>query len=106
MTERERGPLTEAMFYILMSLLRHDVCGTDIADFVCGRTDGRVRIGPGTLYTLLGKFQTEQLITEIAVEGRKRTYRITEKGKTVYYDELARLRRCVADAEKEEEECL
>ena len=33
------------------------------------------------------------------MEGRKRTYRITDKGRKAFDEELARLRQCVADAE-------
>ena len=97
-----RGPLTEAMFYVLMSFLRRDMCGTEITEFVEGRTKGRVKLGPGTLYTLLGKFQEEKLIQETQVDGRRRTYRLTEKGRAVYREELERLRACLADAEEEE----
>ena len=97
-----RGPLTEPMFYVLMSFLRRDMCGTEITEFVEGRTKGRVKLGPGTLYTLLGKFQEEKLIQETQVDGRRRTYRLTEKGRAVYREELERLRACLADAEEEE----
>ena len=97
-----RGPLTEPMFYVLMSFLRQDMCGTEITEFVEGRTKGRVKLGPGTLYTLLGKFQEEKLIQETQVDGRRRTYRLTEKGRAVYREELERLRACLADAEEEE----
>ena len=99
---KSRGPLTEPMFYVLMSFLKRDMCGTEITEFVERRTGGRVRLGPGTLYTILAKFQEEQLIEETAVEGRKRTYRITEKGRTLYHEELERLRSCVIDGESEE----
>ena len=101
MGSSHRGPLTEPMFYVLMSFLRRDMCGTEITEFVERRTRGRVKLGPGTLYTLLGKFQDEQLIQETEVDGRKRTYRITPKGRQVFQDELERLRACVADAEEE-----
>ena len=97
-----RGPLTEPMFYVLMSFLRRDMCGTEITEFVEGRTKGRVKLGPGTLYTLLGKFQEEKLIQETQVDGRRRTYRLTEKGRAVDREELERLRACLADAEAEE----
>ena len=100
---KDRGALTEPMFYVLMSFLKRDMCGTEIAEFVERRTRGRVRLGPGTLYTLLGKFQDEKLIVETEVEGRKRTYHLTEKGRGVYLDEVERLRTCLLDAEKEEE---
>ena len=63
---------------------------------------GRVPLGPGTLYTILAKFQEEGLIREAAVEGRKRTYAITVRGRAVFRQELSRLRLCVADGEREE----
>lgn len=96
--------LTESMFYVLMALMREAMCGIDIAEFIKRRTGGRVRIGPATLYTILAKFEKERFIREIEVEGRKRTYSITEKGKTAYEQELHRLILCVADAQNEEKE--
>ena len=101
MGSKERGPLTEPMFYVLMSFLRRDMCGTEITEFVEQKTRGRVRLGPGTLYTLLAKFQDEGLIKETMVDGRKRTYRLTGKGRAAYREELDRLRACVADGEEE-----
>lgn len=98
---KERGPLTEPMFYILMSFLKRDMCGIEITAFVEEKTRGRLRLGPGTLYTILGKFQEEKYIEETEVEGRKRTYRLTEKGRAAYAEELQRLRECIADAEEE-----
>lgn len=102
MGSKDRGALTEPMFYVLMSFLHGEMCGTEISEFVQKRTSGRVTLGPGTLYTLLGKFQEEKLIEETAVSGRKRTYRITEKGRTAYREELARLHACLYDAQAEE----
>lgn len=98
---KERGALTEPMFYVLMSFLRRDMCGIDITEFVEQKTHGRVRLGPGTLYTLLGKFLDGGLIEETEVDGRKRTYRITQKGWEAYREELERLRACVRDGEEE-----
>ena len=100
MGTKERGPLTEPMFYVLMSFLQQEMCGIEITEFVSQKTGGRVVLGPGTLYTLLGKFQEEHLIEEAQVEGRKRTYRLTEKGREVYLAELERLRTCVRDGEE------
>ena len=93
--------LTESMFYVLMSLLHKEKCGTEMAEFAEKKTGGRVRMGPGTLYTILGKFEEEALIREVWVQGRKRTYKITEKGRARYEEELARLCACLADAESE-----
>ncbi len=93
--------LTETMFYVLMAFRDSEMCGIDIAEFIESRTNGRVKIGPATLYTILGKFEKEKLITEINVEGRKRTYRITARGTDVYETELTRLKACISDAEEE-----
>ncbi|HJB12402.1 MAG TPA: PadR family transcriptional regulator [Candidatus Oscillibacter excrementigallinarum] len=94
--------LTESMFYVLLSLLRQERCGTEIVQYVDDATAGRVPLGPGTLYTILAKFQEEGLIRETAVEGRKRTYAITDRGRALFRQELSRLRLCVADGEREE----
>lgn len=99
MAKKSLEVLTETMFYVLMAFQRQEMCGADIVQFIGERTKHRIRIGPGTLYTILAKFEEENLIEETAVEGRKRTYRITEKGRTLYADEVARLRLCIADAE-------
>lgn len=98
---KERAALTEPMCYVLMSFLHQEVCGIEITEFVEKKTGGRLRLGPGTLYTLLGKFQEERLIEETRTEGRKRTYRITNKGREAYLEELERLRACVRDGEEE-----
>ena len=98
---RDRGWLTEPMFYVLMSFLKQDRCGIEITDFVRRRTRGRVLLGPGTLYTILAKFQSEGLLEETEIQGRKRTYRITHRGRRIYAEEVERLRRCLLDAEEE-----
>lgn len=92
--------LTESMFYVLMALRHGPMCGIDAAEYVEKRTKGRIKLGPATLYTILGKFEKEKYIREMLVEGRKRTYCITEKGLRAYDEELARLRRCISDAEE------
>ena len=94
--------LTESMFYVLLSLLKQERCGTEIVQYVDDRTAGRVPLGPGTLYTILSKFEKEKLIQETEVEGRKRTYRITAKGIIALQDEIERLKLCLKDAESED----
>lgn len=94
--------LTESMFYVLIALLRQERCGTEIVQYVDDTTAGRVALGPGTLYTILAKFEEEGLIRETAVEGRKRTYAITDRGRSLFRQELYRLKLCVADGDREE----
>lgn len=99
MPKKSMDTLTESMFYVLMALMTGPLCGIDIADFIEKRTKGRLKMGPATLYTILGKFEKEKYIRELCVEGRKRTYEITGKGFEAYRDELNRLKQCVIDAE-------
>lgn len=82
--------LTEPMYYILISLLE-ERCGVDIMEAVSKISKGRVKVGPGTLYNLLGKFEKEKIIKETEVQGRKRSYIITDKGKEILQDEYKRL---------------
>lgn len=99
MPKKSMDILTESMFYVLMALMEAPLCGIDIADAIDRRTGGRLKIGPATLYTVLGKFEKEGYIREISVVGRKRTYEITGKGAQAYREELDRLKQCVLDAE-------
>ncbi len=94
--------VSESMFYTLMALLVGESSGTEIASKVETITNGRVKLGPATLYTILGRFEEEKVITETRTEGRKRFYILTEKGRKIYFDELSRLEICVADAKKHE----
>lgn len=96
--------LTESMFYVLMAFSKGPMCGIEIADYVEKRTNGRVLLGPATLYTILGKFEKEKWIKETEVEGRKRTYQITDTGLTAYEQEVERLKRCVQDSEAAQQE--
>ena len=82
--------LTEQMFYILLCL-KNECCGTDIMEKVRQITNGRIILGPGTLYNLLEQFVYEEIITETKVEGRKRSYLITDAGRKALEDEYRRL---------------
>lgn len=82
--------LTEQMFYILLCL-RRECCGMDIMDMVPSQTNGRVNVGSGTLYNLLDQFLEEGMIRETRVEGRRRSYVLTEKGKQTLDAEYRRL---------------
>lgn len=88
--------LTEQMFYILLCL-KNECCGTDIMEKVRKITNGRITVGPGTLYNLLEQFVEENLIIETKVEGRRRSYMLTDKGKEVLENEYNRIRKQADD---------
>ena len=98
--------LTESMFYVLMAFVSGPMCGIEVAKYIETRTKGRVLLGPGTLYTILGKFVKEKWIKEIELEGRKCTYQITAKGVDAYEQEVRRLKTCVQDALDAQMDCV
>ena len=83
--------LTEQMFYILLCL-REECYGMDILDRVPAMTGGRVSVGSGTLYNLLEQFCAAGMIRETKVEGRKRSYLLTAKGRETLDKEYKRIR--------------
>jgi len=82
--------LTEQMFYILMCL-KEECYGLDILDRVPQMTGKRVTVGSGTLYNLLEQFLEEGFIRETKVEGRRRSYLLTEKGRALLQKEYERI---------------
>lgn len=91
MPKKQLETLTEPMYYTLIALLQPR-CGIEISDFVKELTKERVHLVPGTLYTMLSKFESEAMIEEIETSGRKRTYQITAKGKAMLEAEYHRLK--------------
>lgn len=91
--------LTEQMFYILLCLTQ-ECYGMDILDRVPEMTDGRVGVGSGTLYHLLEQFLDAGMIRETKVEGRRRSYILTGKGREMLDREYARLRAQAVDYER------
>lgn len=82
--------LTEQMFYILMCL-KEECYGLDILDRVPQMTENRVKVGSGTLYNLLEQFLEEGFIRETKVEGRRRSYLLTDKGREQLQKEYKRI---------------
>ena len=103
MAREKYRTLTEQMFYILLCLVR-ERCGVDIMEQVRTMTQGRVVIGPGTLYSLLESFQSEGFIRETQVDGRRRSYQITAAGRVLLKTEKERLSKQTEDYENFYEE--
>ena len=82
--------LTEQMFYVLLCL-KEECYGQDILDRVPAMTENRVSVGSGTLYNLLEQFLSEGMIIETKVEGRRRSYILTDKGKEMLDKEYQRI---------------
>ena len=88
--------LTEQMFYTLLCL-KEECCGMDILDRVPVMTGQRIKIGSGTLYTLVEQFLEAGMICETRVEDRRRSYVLTQKGRQMLQRECERLERQLED---------
>lgn len=88
--------LTEQMYYILLCLSR-ECCGMDIMERIPALTQGRVRVGSGTLYNLLEQFEQAGMIRQTRAEGRRRSYLLTDTGRQMLASEYRRLCAQAAD---------
>lgn len=88
--------LTEQMYYLLLAL-HQPGHGYAIMERVRTLSHDRLQIGPGTLYTLLGRFEKEGLISLDKVEDTRKIYCLTDLGRETLEREYQRLRRQVAD---------
>lgn len=91
-------PLQPSVFHILMALADEDRHGYAIIQEVLSRTDGHVRLSPGTLYRSIQRMLDEDLIVEVHErpapeldDERRRYYRITKFGRAVAREEANRL---------------
>lgn len=93
--------LTQPMYYILLSLKekRH---GYEIMQYVDWLTDGRVKVGPGTLYSLLSRFEEDGYIKMVSDDDNKKTYLIQDLGQEAVNQEIERLELLLSDATRVE----
>lgn len=95
----ELGELTDTMYYILLALIepKH---GYLIMKSIETLTDNQVCVGPASLYTIIKKLLSAQLIATYDNENEmKKTYIITEEGLSLLRDEVNRRKKMVKHAE-------
>src|SRR6266568_4516799 len=91
------GPLTPAMFHVLLALAGDDLHGYAILKEVELRTGGKVRLSTGTLYGIIKRLLNDGLIVELrslpadSDDERRRYYRLTPQGRQVAAAEAERM---------------
>ncbi|HYT21220.1 MAG TPA: PadR family transcriptional regulator [Candidatus Polarisedimenticolia bacterium] len=91
------GPLTPAMFHVLLALAGDDLHGYAILKEVELRTGGKVRLSTGTLYGIIKRLLNDGLIVELRSrpaetdDERRRYYRLTPHGRQVATAEAERM---------------
>lgn len=108
MAEREPDemlPLTPSVFHILLALADSERHGYAIIKEVESNTEGRLRLGPGTLYGSIKRMLGEGMIEEsderpdpALDDERRRYYRLTDFGRRVAVAEAQRLVQMVSAA--------
>jgi DNA-binding PadR family transcriptional regulator len=98
MPKRKLDPLPSAAFQILLSLAGEDLHGYGIMRQIADQTGGRMRLGPGTLYSSIHTLLEEKFIEEVDTredarlgEERRRYYRLTSAGRKLARTEAERL---------------
>jgi DNA-binding PadR family transcriptional regulator len=98
MPKQKLNPLPTAAFHILLSLADEDRHGYAIMRQVADQTEGRMRLGPGTLYNSIQVLLDAGLIAGTAppkgaksVDARRRFYRLTPSGRAAARSEAERL---------------
>lgn len=92
----EQGPMTEAMYYILLALTKPGH-GYGMMQRIRELSQGRMEMGPGTLYGVLTRMNKEGLIQLTGEVGRRKNYAITPAGQAALHREYERLKDMVRD---------
>ena len=96
MNRNPQLPLTETVFYILMSLLQ-PAHGYLIMSRVEEASEGAVRLAPGTLYGALENLLKQNLIVRVtSADPRRKVYVITTAGHGLLEQDAARMTHMVA----------
>jgi|SRR5665648_230755 len=90
------SPMTEAMYYILLALMNPNH-GYQLMSIIEQVSKGRIKMGPGTLYGVLTRLQKDELIVILNDDGRRKTYAVTEDGRTALKAEYMRLKDMIQD---------
>ena len=91
--------LPQVAFSILLALSLKSRHGYEIMQQVADDSNGKVKLVPGSLYTSIKLLNDQGLVAEIdnELDGRRRYYRITDKGleklnaELQYYDNTLKL---------------
>jgi DNA-binding PadR family transcriptional regulator len=96
-------PLSPAALHILVALAGEDRHGYGIMREVARQSDGRYKLGPGTLYDNLQKLLDQGIVEERSPRSsgddpRRRYYRLSRFGRGLLATEIARLEGVVREA--------
>lgn len=102
-------PLTPAVLHILLALSAGERHGYGIMKQVASESQGRVKMGPGTLYGSIGRMieaglirESERKVDPELDDERRVYYKMTALGQATLAAELERYREVLAVAKKKQ----
>lgn len=99
---KPNGPLTPAVFHILLALYGRERHGYDVMQQVKEDSRGQVKMGPGTLYGSLDRMIAAGLVIEGNKQDPRRIYyKLTALGQTALRAESERLSALAATARRQ-----
>lgn len=98
-------PLSPAALHILLALASEDRHGYGIMLEIARQSDGRYKLGPGTLYDNLQKLLDQGVVEEYSLRSagddpRRHYYRSSRFGRGLLATEIARLEGVVREAKQ------
>ena len=88
-------PMAPAVFHILIALADQPLHGYGIMLDIAGRSAGKLKLSPGTLYGSIKQMLQDGLVEEAAGrpgdDDRRRYYRLTREGREAARQEMARM---------------
>ena len=96
-------PLSPATLHILLALAGQDMHGYGIMQEVSRQSEGRYKLGPGTLYDNLQRLTAQGMVRELGPrardeDSRRRYYRLSALGRRVLSAEVTRLEAVIREA--------
>ncbi|CAN5605120.1 PadR family transcriptional regulator [soil metagenome] len=99
------NPLSTATFHVLLALAGNDLHGYGVIQEVQRLSDGKYRIGPGTLYDNLKKLLNCGWVEDYEEDRQpeddpRRMYRLTDDGRAALEVEVSRLKKILRLADR------
>jgi len=96
--DEQSAPLSAASLHVLLALTARNLHGYGIIQEVKRLSDGKYRIGPGTLYDNLKKLINRGWVEDyeddhLPAEERRRMYRLTGYGRAALQADVNRLKK-------------
>lgn len=89
--KKEYLPMSESAYYMLLALCKTQH-GYGIIQYVNKITNGRIKLGAGTIYGTISRFENDKLIISAGDEERRKLFKLTPIGYELLQMEIVRIK--------------